>query len=49
MWGVKEDYLLRWFVVLDDAIRARHIVDEQMQVALLNQFGRLCQNLGVKP
>ena len=29
----KEDSLLRWFVELDDAIRARHIVDEQMQVA----------------
>ena len=31
--GVEEDSLLRWFVELDDAIRARHIVDEQMQVA----------------
>ena len=30
---VEEDSLLRWFVELDDAIRARHIVDEQMQVA----------------
>ena len=24
---------MRWFVELDDAIRARHIVDDQMQVA----------------
>ena len=31
--GVEEDSLLRWFVELDDGIRARHIVDEQMQVA----------------
>ena len=31
--GVEEDSLLRWFVELDDAIRARHIVDGQMQVA----------------
>ena len=31
--GVEEDSLLRWFVELDDDIRARHIVDEQMQVA----------------
>ena len=31
--GVEEDSLLRWFVELDDAIRARHISDEQMQVA----------------
>ena len=30
--GVEEDYLLRWFVELDYAIRARHIRDEQMQV-----------------
>ena len=28
-----EDSLLRWFVELDDAIRARHIVNEQMLVA----------------
>ena len=32
--AAEEDSLLRWFVELDDAIRARHIVDEQMQVAL---------------
>ena len=31
--GVEEDSLLRWFVELDDAIRARNIVNEQMQVA----------------
>ena len=31
--GVEEDSLLRWFVELDDAIRARHIIDEQMQIA----------------
>ena len=30
---VEEDSLLRWFVELDDAIRARHIVDELIQVA----------------
>ena len=28
-----EDSLFRWFVELDGAIRARHIVEEQMQVA----------------
>ena len=31
--GADEDSLLRWFVELDDAIRACHIVDEQMQIA----------------
>ena len=31
--GVEGESLLRWFVELDDAIRARHIVDKQMQVA----------------
>ena len=31
--GADEDSLLRWFVELDDAIRARHIVDEEMQMA----------------
>ena len=31
--GVEKDSLLRWFVELDDAIRARHIIDEQMQIA----------------
>ena len=31
--GAEEDPLFRWFIELDDAIRARHIVDEQMQVA----------------
>uniref|UniRef100_A0AAV1TN22 CCHC-type domain-containing protein n=1 Tax=Peronospora matthiolae TaxID=2874970 RepID=A0AAV1TN22_9STRA len=31
--GVDEDSLLRWFVELDDAIRARRIDDEDMQVA----------------
>ena len=31
--GADEDSLLRWFVELDDAIRARHIVDEEMQIA----------------
>ena len=43
--GVEEDSLLRWFVELDDAIRARHIVDEQMQVAFAqsNLAGRECQ------
>uniref|UniRef100_M4BUF2 Retrotransposon gag domain-containing protein n=1 Tax=Hyaloperonospora arabidopsidis (strain Emoy2) TaxID=559515 RepID=M4BUF2_HYAAE len=32
--GADEDSLLRWFVELDDVIRARHIVDEEMQIAL---------------
>ena len=39
-----EEYsLLRWFVELDDAIRACHIVDEQMQVtfAQANLAGRV--------
>uniref|UniRef100_A0AAV1VF40 Uncharacterized protein n=1 Tax=Peronospora matthiolae TaxID=2874970 RepID=A0AAV1VF40_9STRA len=31
--GVEEDSLLRWFVELDDAIRARRIDDGDMQVA----------------
>ena len=31
--AAEEDSLLRWFIELNDAIRARHIVDEQMQVA----------------
>ena len=31
--GADEDSLLRWFVELDDAIRARHIVDEKMRIA----------------
>ena len=31
--GADEDSLLRWFVEMDDAIRARHIVDEEMQIA----------------
>ena len=31
--GADEDSLLRWFVELDDAIKARHIVDEEMQIA----------------
>uniref|UniRef100_A0AAV1TEE9 Retrotransposon gag domain-containing protein n=1 Tax=Peronospora matthiolae TaxID=2874970 RepID=A0AAV1TEE9_9STRA len=31
--GVEEDSLLRWFVELDDAIRARRIDDGEMQVA----------------
>ena len=31
--GVEEGHLLRWFVDFDDAIRARHIVDEEMKVA----------------
>ena len=31
--AAEENYLLRWFVELDDAIRARHIVDEQMRPA----------------
>ena len=31
--GVEEDSLLRYFVELDDAIRASHIIDEQLQIA----------------
>ena len=31
--GAEEDSLSRWFVELDDAIRARYIIDEQIQVA----------------
>ena len=31
--GVEEDSLMRWFLEVDDAIKARHIEDEQMQVA----------------
>ena len=40
--GVEEDSLLRWIVELDDAIRARHIEDDDMQVAfvLSNLTGR---------
>uniref|UniRef100_A0AAV1V6B1 Uncharacterized protein n=1 Tax=Peronospora matthiolae TaxID=2874970 RepID=A0AAV1V6B1_9STRA len=30
--GTDEDYLLRWFVELDDAIRARHIEGDEMKV-----------------
>uniref|UniRef100_A0AAV1UA16 Uncharacterized protein n=1 Tax=Peronospora matthiolae TaxID=2874970 RepID=A0AAV1UA16_9STRA len=29
--GIDEDSLLRWFVQLDDAIRARHIEGDEMQ------------------
>uniref|UniRef100_A0AAV1TM29 Retrotransposon gag domain-containing protein n=1 Tax=Peronospora matthiolae TaxID=2874970 RepID=A0AAV1TM29_9STRA len=40
--GTDEDSLLRWFVELDDAIRARHIEGDEMQVtfALSNVTGR---------
>uniref|UniRef100_A0AAV1TED9 CCHC-type domain-containing protein n=1 Tax=Peronospora matthiolae TaxID=2874970 RepID=A0AAV1TED9_9STRA len=40
--GTDEDYLLRWFVELDDAIRARHFEGDEMQVtfALSNLTGR---------
>ena len=31
--GVEEDSLLRWFLEVDDAIKARHINDEEMHVA----------------
>uniref|UniRef100_A0AAV1UGD4 Uncharacterized protein n=1 Tax=Peronospora matthiolae TaxID=2874970 RepID=A0AAV1UGD4_9STRA len=30
--GADEDSLLRWFIELDDAIRARHIKGDEMQV-----------------
>uniref|UniRef100_A0AAV1U0E1 Retrotransposon gag domain-containing protein n=1 Tax=Peronospora matthiolae TaxID=2874970 RepID=A0AAV1U0E1_9STRA len=41
--GVEEDSLLRWFVELDDAIRARRIDDGDMQVAFAqsNLAGRV--------
>ena len=48
---VEEDSLVRWFVELDDAIRARHIVDEKMQVAFAqsNLAGRAkIWDLGLK-
>uniref|UniRef100_A0AAV1TDY1 Retrotransposon gag domain-containing protein n=1 Tax=Peronospora matthiolae TaxID=2874970 RepID=A0AAV1TDY1_9STRA len=40
--GTDEDSLLRWFVELDDAIRARHIEGDEVQVtfALSNLTGR---------
>uniref|UniRef100_A0AAV1UB43 Retrotransposon gag domain-containing protein n=1 Tax=Peronospora matthiolae TaxID=2874970 RepID=A0AAV1UB43_9STRA len=40
--GTYEGFLLRWFVELDDAIRARHIEIDKMQVAftLSNLTGR---------
>uniref|UniRef100_A0AAV1U8H7 Uncharacterized protein n=1 Tax=Peronospora matthiolae TaxID=2874970 RepID=A0AAV1U8H7_9STRA len=40
--GTDEDSLLRWFVELDDAIKARHIEGDEMQVtfALSNLTGR---------
>ena len=40
--GDEEDSLLRWFVELDDAIAARHIEGDAMQVlfALSNLKGR---------
>ena len=40
--GADEDSLLRWFVELDDAVRAHHVVDEKMQItfAQSNLAGR---------
>uniref|UniRef100_A0AAV1UPC4 Uncharacterized protein n=1 Tax=Peronospora matthiolae TaxID=2874970 RepID=A0AAV1UPC4_9STRA len=40
--GTDEDSLLRWFVELDDAVRARHIEGDKMQVtsALSNLTGQ---------
>ena len=49
--GANEDSLLRWFVELDDAIRARHIVGEEMQIefAQSNLAGRAkTWDLGLK-
>uniref|UniRef100_A0AAV1TH61 Retrotransposon gag domain-containing protein n=1 Tax=Peronospora matthiolae TaxID=2874970 RepID=A0AAV1TH61_9STRA len=49
--GTDEDSLLRWFVELDDAIRARHIEGDEMQVtfALSNLTGRAkAWSLGLK-
>ena len=43
---VEEDSLLRWFVELDDAIRARRIVDEQMQVAFAQSNWQIVPKLG---
>ena len=45
-WGVEEDSLLRWFLEVEDAIKARHIDEEEMQVACQVEFVRACQNLG---
>uniref|UniRef100_A0AAV1UMZ7 Retrotransposon gag domain-containing protein n=1 Tax=Peronospora matthiolae TaxID=2874970 RepID=A0AAV1UMZ7_9STRA len=49
--GTDEDSLFRWFVELDDAIRARHIEGDEMQVtfALSNLTGRTkAWSLGLK-
>ena len=44
--GVKEDPLLRWFLEMGDAIKARHINGEEMQVAFaksnLSGLARTC-------
>ena len=48
--GVEEDSLLRWFVELDNGMRAVYIADEQMQIAFAQlKFGSSCQNLGTRP
>uniref|UniRef100_A0AAV1U9G3 Retrotransposon gag domain-containing protein n=1 Tax=Peronospora matthiolae TaxID=2874970 RepID=A0AAV1U9G3_9STRA len=50
--GTDEDSVLRWFVELDDAIRARHMEGDEMQVtfALSNLTGReKTWALGLKP
>ena len=36
--GVEDDSLLRWFVEVDDAIEARRIDDERMQVAFAKSY-----------
>ena len=44
--GVEEDSLLRWFLEVDDTVKARHINDEEMQVAFaksnLSGLARTC-------
>ena len=46
-----EEYsLLRWFVELDEAIRARHIVDEQNAGRICSvELGRTCKDLVLGP
>ena len=46
--GVEEDSLLRWFVELDDAIRAHRRQANASRIRSI-KFGRSCQNLGIGP
>ena len=36
--GVENDFLLRWFVEVDGAIKTRHIDNERMQVAFAQSY-----------